>query len=178
MSEMGKITKRITLSGLFLALGVMLPFMTAQIPQIGSMLLPMHIPIMICGYVCGWKYGLVVGMVTPIFRGVVFGMPPLLPTGVTMSVELAVYGVVTGFLYNLLKERKGAVYISLILAMTAGRVAWGAASVLIYGVMGNTFSWTLFIGGALVNALPGIILQLILIPVIIYILKKNSLMEL
>lgn len=168
-------TKKIVLSGLFLALGIVLPFFTGQIKQIGNMLLPMHIPVMICGFVCGWPYGLAVGFITPLLRSALFGMPVMMPTAVAMAVELAVYGTVAGAMYSFLKERKGGVYISLITAMIAGRVAWGMVSVVLYGAMGNTFSWTLFVAGAFLNAIPGIVVQIILVPIIVLTLNKRKL---
>ncbi len=168
-------TKKIVLSGLFLALGIVLPFFTGQIKQIGNMLLPMHIPVMICGFVCGWPYGLAVGFITPLLRSALLGMPVMMPTAVAMAVELAVYGAVAGAMYRFLKERKGGVYISLVTAMIAGRVAWGMVSVMLYGAMGNTFSWTLFVAGAFLNAIPGIVVQIILVPIIVLTLNKRKL---
>ena len=95
----------LTLAALFLALGLVLPFLTGQIPEIGGMLLPMHIPVLICGFVCGWKYGLVVGFITPLLRMMLFGMPPL-ATAVGMAFELATYGAVTGIVYHKLPFSK------------------------------------------------------------------------
>ena len=89
-------TRKLTLSALFLALGLVLPLITGQIPQIGKMLLPMHIPVLLCGMVCGWPYGLAVGAVMPLLRGLLFGMPVLYPTGIGMAFELAAYGAVIG----------------------------------------------------------------------------------
>ena len=68
--------KLLTLSGLFLALGLLLPFLTGQIPNIGKMMLPMHIPVLLAGFVCGWPYGLVVGLICPLLRSVTFGARP------------------------------------------------------------------------------------------------------
>lgn len=103
-------TQNLVLAALFLALGIVLPFLTAQIPSIGSMLLPMHIPVLICGYVCGWQYGLLVGLVVPLLRSVLFGMPPML-AAIPMAFELAVYGLATGLLYRLLKKNTAGIYI-------------------------------------------------------------------
>lgn len=161
-------TKTMVLAALFLALGMILPFFTGQIPMIGSRLLPMHIPVLICGFVCGWQYGLVVGLVTPILRSFIFGMPPLMPTATAMAVELAVYGAATGALYNLQKKTNLSVYISLIGAMVLGRIAWGLVSIPLYGLAGKSaFTWQAFVAGGFINAIPGIVLQIVLIPVII-----------
>ena len=155
-----------------MALGMMLPFVTGQIPEIGSMLLPMHIPVLICGFFCGWKYGLVVGFVTPLLRSMLFGMPPIL-TALAMAFELASYGVVTGLMNQLLAGKKFRLYISLIVAMIAGRAVWGLVSLVIYGVTKTAFTWQIFIGGALLNAIPGIILQLIVVPGLVLAIEKN-----
>ena len=91
---------RLVLAALFLALGMILPFFTAQIPEIGSMLLPMHIPVLVCGFVCGWKYGLIVGLLTPLLRSMTFSMPPLFPSATAMAFEMAAYGAICGLMYE------------------------------------------------------------------------------
>lgn len=170
-------TKKLTLSALFLALGIVMPFLTGQIPQFGSMLLPMHIPVLICGFVCGGPWGAVVGLIVPILRSLLFGMPPMMPTATAMAVELAVYGLVTGIMYSRFKNKKFGIYISLITAMIIGRIAWGIVSFILYHILGNVFTWEIFAAGAFLNAIPGIIVQLILIPAIIYALKKANLLD-
>jgi len=176
-SQTNNSTATMVLAALFLALGIIMPFLTGQIPVIGSKLLPMHIPVLICGFVCGWRYGLMVGFVVPLLRSVMFGMPPMMPTAIAMAFELAVYGAVTGLLYEKLAKSTISVYVSLIGAMAAGRVAWGIVSIPLYGVAGKAFSWQVFLGGALLNAVPGIILQIVLIPVIIVALRNAKVMK-
>lgn len=166
-------TRRMILSALFLALGLVLPFFTGQIPAIGNMLLPMHLPILLCGFVCGWQYGLLVGFITPLFRSMLFAMPPIV-TAAAMAFELASYGLICGILYPRLPRKITSTYLTLICAMLGGRLAWGIASLIIYGIRGSLFSWGMFIAGAFLNAIPGIILQLILIPAIIIILEKTG----
>lgn len=155
------------LSALFLALGLLLPFVTMQIPSVGKMLCPMHIPVLLCGYLCGWQYGLAVGFITPLLRSVTFGTPILLPSAVCMAFELATYGFLTGFLAPKMKKNIGALYLSLIAAMLCGRAVWGLASAIVYGFMGTAFTWKLFFMGAFVNAVPGIAIQLVLIPALV-----------
>lgn len=169
-------TRKLTLSGLFLALGIILPFFTGQIPEIGGMLLPMHIPVLICGYVCGWHSGLMVGLVLPILRSVIFGVPVLFPKALSMAFELAVYGAMTGVLYQKFPKNTAGLYISLVFSMLAGRVVWGIAAVPIYGLSQMTFDLELFFAGAFLEAVPGIILQLIIIPPLIMILSKANIM--
>ena len=172
-----KQTRKLVLSALFMALGIVLPFLTGQIQQIGNMLLPMHIPVLLCGFICGWQYGLAVGLVTPLLRSAMFGMPPIMPTAAAMAVELAVYGLMTGILYAKLPKQVPFIYVSLLGAMVAGRVAWGIVSIALYGIAGSGFSMRIFLSGALLNAIPGIILQIVLIPVIIIALKKAGVMN-
>ena len=147
-------TRKLTLSALFLALGLVLPLITGQIPQIGKMLLPMHIPVLLCGMVCGWPYGLAVGAVMPLLRGLLFGMPVLYPTGIGMAFELAAYGAVIGLLYAKLNKRGVAgVYMALVSAMLAGRAVWGVAQTVLLGLGGNGFTMQMFIAGAFATAL-------------------------
>ncbi len=169
-------TKKLTLSALFLALGMVLPFFTGQLKQFGNMLLPMHIPVIICGFVCGSPWGFVVGLIVPILRSLLFTMPKMMPTAIAMAAELAAYGFATGFLYSRLKNKKFGIYLSLIGAMLIGRIVWGLVSFLLYQLMGTPFTWELFAAGAFLNAIPGILIQLILIPGIIYALNKSHLL--
>jgi len=169
-------TKNLTLAAMFFAIGLVLPFLTGQIPQIGGMLLPMHIPVFLCGLVCGWKYGGLVGLVLPITRSLIFTMPPLIPIALAMTFELAVYGLVVGLIYGLSRWKcLLALYRAMAVAMVAGRIAWGTAMVIILGVGGGAFTWAAFVAGAFVNALPGIILQLVLIPAIMVVLGRTGL---
>ena len=172
-----KNTRKLVLAALFLALGYVLPFFTGQIPAVGKMLLPMHIPVLLCGFVCGWQYGLLVGFVVPLFRSMLAGMPVMMPTAVGMAFELATYGVLCGLLYQKLPKKPVNTYVTLVGAMIGGRIVWGIVSILLYGIQGNAFSWQMFMGGALLNAIPGIVVQLVLIPVIVMILEKTGLMD-
>ena len=164
--------KNLVNAALCLALCMVLPFLTGQIPQIGSALSPMHIPVLLCGFICGWPYGLAVGFLEPLLRFMLFGMPPIFPTGIAMAFELASYGVVTGLLYKKLPKTIPNIYISLIVSMLAGRVVWGIVMSIIAGVSQVQFSLQLFLAGAFLNAMPGIICHLILIPVIVVSLQK------
>ena len=163
---------KMVLAALFLALAYVMPFVTGQIPEVGAMLCPMHIPVLLCGFICGWPWGLAVGFIAPLFRSLTLGMPPLFPGAVCMAFELAAYGACTGLLYAGLPKNNASVYVSLLGAMVIGRIVWGAVSMVIYGVMGNAFSVQMFMAGAFLNAVPGIVMQIVLIPVIIMALKK------
>ena len=167
--------KNLTLAAMFLAAGLVLPFVTGQIPQIGSMLLPMHLPVLMCGLVCGWKYGLVVGFILPLMRSVLFGMPPMFPTAVAMAFELAAYGLISGLLRSRLPKTLAMLYLSLVSAMLLGRLVWGVACVPLYGLASKSFGFQLFITNGFVNAIPGVILQLIAVPIIVRTLEKAKL---
>ncbi len=167
--------RKLTYAALFLALALVLPFLTGQIPQIGSALSPMHIPVLLCGFLVGWPWGLAVGFIAPLLRSVIFGMPVMVPGAVAMAFELAVYGLVSGILYRLLPKKKWSIYVTLIVAMLAGRVVWGITRLIIAGLSGNSFTWALFLAGAFTNAVPGIILHIILIPVIVMVLERAGL---
>lgn len=160
-----KTTYKIAISALFIDLGLILPFVTGQVPQIGKMLLPMHLPVFLCAFICGWRYGGAVGLITPIFRSVLLGIPFFYPDALAMAVELAVYGAIAGLLYETYNRRKlWAVYGAMLPAMVFGRLAWGMAQVVLFGLADGIFTWELFMAGALINAVPGIVLQLILVP--------------
>lgn len=167
--------KKLTFSALCLAMAMLLPLVTGHVPQIGSALSPMHIPVLLCGFICGWQWGLAVGFVSPLLRYVLFGMPYIYPTGIAMAFELAAYGVIAGVMYKLLPKRNGFIYVTLITAMVGGRVVWGAARFLLAGLGGSEFPFSAFLSGAITAAVPGIILHIVLIPVLVMALKHVGL---
>jgi len=167
-----KHVKNLVLAALFLALSYVLPFFTGNIPQIGSMLLPMHIPVLLCGFVCGAPWGSVVGLIAPVMRSVLTGgFPPMFPTAIAMAFELAAYGFVSGLLARHLPKNLKGIYTALIAAMLCGRILWGIVMALMV-LNGSGFTFAAFIAGAFTNAIPGIILQLIAVPVIVLTLYK------
>lgn len=168
----------LTLAAMFLAIGLLLPLLTGQIKQIGNMLLPMHIPVILCGLICGWQYGLAVGFVVPLLRCAIFGMPMLFPTAISMAFELATYGFAVGFLYFHSRWKCViALYRCMIIAMLSGRVVWGIVQTCLLGLGENGFTFSAFIAGAFLNAIPGIILQLVLIPSIMIALNRTGLVR-
>ncbi len=162
----------IALTAMFLALAYVMPFLTGQVPQIGNMLCPMHIPVLLCGFVCGAPWGLVVGVAAPLLRSLTLGMPPLFPTALAMAFELAAYGLISGILYRVFPKKKEYIYCSLIIAMIIGRLVWGTVQFACMGFDVSKFGFSAFWAGAVVNALPGIVLQIVLIPVIVMIIEK------
>lgn len=175
---MSKTTKNLTLSAMFLAIGMVLPFLTGQIPQIGNMMLPMHIPVLLCGVICGWKYGAVLGFILPLIRYMVFGMPVLFPTGIAMAFEMLTYGLVIGLVYSLSRWKCiVSLYRALIAAMIAGRLVWAVAQMALLGVSGGAFTMKMFLAGAFFNAVPGIIIQLVLIPAVMVALGRTGMVQ-
>ncbi len=163
--------KKLVYSAMCLALCLVLPFLTGQIPEVGSMLLPMHIPVLLCGFLCGGGWGAAVGFTAPLLRHLIFSMPPM-PGCISMAFELAVYGLVTGLLYKWLGRGIKSIYGSLLCAMVAGRLVWGVAQMAIMGLSGGSFPLSTFVAGAVTSAIPGIVLQLVLVPLLVRALEK------
>lgn len=176
--NMSERTKNLTLSALFIALGLVLPFLTGQLKQLGNAFLPMHLPVFLCGLIVGPVHGLIVGLVLPILRHFIFGMPPLYPTAISMSFELVTYGFVSGFIYKISRWKCIiALYEALIISMIIGRIVWGVVQMILLGINGQPFTWQMFMAGAFLNAIPGIIFQLIFIPAIMLVLNKTGLVR-
>lgn len=166
--------QKLSLAAMFLAIGQVLPFITGQIPQIGKMLSPMHFPIFLCGFICGPQYGAITGFICPLLRSVLFGMPVMYPSAIGMAFELMTYGLVAGLLTAKFgKDSYGKIYLTLIIAMIAGRIVWGLAQTVLLGLQDQTFTMEAFMAGAFINAVPGIILQLIIIPVLVRLADKR-----
>ena len=169
--------RRLTLTAMFIALGYLLPFLTGQIPQFGTMLSPMHIPALLCGFVCGWQYGLVAGAIMPLLRSATLGMPYIFPDAVAMAFELAAYGCAAGLLYRALPKKIDFVYVALVLSMLIGRAVWGLASAVLMMGTENAFTTQAFLAGAFINAWPGIVLHILVIPPVVLGLRRAKLMD-
>lgn len=165
------VLRDLTYGAMCLALCLVLPFFTGQIPQIGKALCPMHLPVLLCGYLCGPRWAMAVGAAAPLLRHLWLGMPALV-SALGMTFELAAYGLVAGLLYRRLPQNTLGVYLSLLCAMVSGRLVWGCAMVVIMGAGGSPFTWSAFLAWALFNAVPGILLQLVLIPLLVMALKR------
>ncbi|MDR7869683.1 MAG: ECF transporter S component [Tissierellaceae bacterium] len=163
--------KKIVLSGLFVAFGVLLPIIFHQFNMGGPGFLPMHIPVLIAGLFLGAMPGLLVGLITPILSSLLTGMPPVFPMLPIMIFELGAYGLISGLFSDKLKSND---YISLIVAMISGRLV---AGVVVF-VLGTFFGFkgagpVLFVKGAIVTGLPGIIIQLVFVPPVAKLLRKH-----
>ena len=173
---------KICLAALFLSLGWLMPFLTGQIPEFGNMLLPMHIPVMICGFILGPVYGALIGFITPLTRSFIFGMPPIMPTGLAMCFELMSYGFICGAIFYVLNKffKKiptiASIYIALVSAMIIGRLIWGLFYFLFNFAVADAqpFTGIFFLTQAFANAWPGIIVQLVLIPALIQLLYSQK----
>ncbi len=166
-----KQTTKTVLSAVFIALGLTIPFLTAQMQDIGNAFLPMHIPVLLCGLFCGTRYGAAVGFILPLLRSFWFSMPPMYPVAVCMAFELCTYGAVAGFLADK-KPGIGWRYMTLITAMLSGRLVWGIVSAFVWSIGGQTFTFHMFLAGAFLEAVPGIVIQLVLIPVLVQAIQK------
>lgn len=165
-------TKKLCIAGICLTLCMLLPFLTGQIPQIGSALSPMHIPVLLCGMLCGGIYGALIGFIAPILRFMLFGMPPIFPIGIAMAFELAAYGMASGVIYHALPKKTINIYISLISAMLVGRVVWGITRFIMALAFGIEFSFQMFLSGAFITAIPGIICHILIIPILVMACQK------
>lgn len=170
-------TKKLVLAAFFLALGILLPLLVGHIIPMGWVFLPMHIPVLLCGFFCGGPWGLAVGFITPLLSSVTTGMPGLFPSAVVMAFELAAYGFLTGLFYRMFPKNIGFTYAALLLAMVGGRVIWAAASFIIFGIAGTAFTFADVISGAVAMVLPGIAVQLVLIPVLVTVLGRTKKQE-
>ena len=162
--------KKLTLASVCIALCVVLPIAFHSVPNGGSIFLPMHIPVLICGMLCGWPYGLLCGLMGPLLSSLITGMPPaaMLPA---MMVECGTYGAVSGLVLKFLRSGKLYVdlYVALVAAMIAGRVISGIAKALIFSPGMAMSAW---VTASFVTALPGIVIQLVFLPGVVAMLMK------
>ena len=161
-------TQKLVIAGMMLALGLILPYATAHgFGMQGNVLLPMHIPVLLCGFICGPMYGALCGLLLPVLNSLLTGMPAMYPMAVLMTCELTMYGLISG-LVNKVFGKSGKLYMmypTLLIAMVAGRLMYGFVAwlLLFTGAAAGKFS----VVGAVVTGLPGIVIQLVLIPVIV-----------
>ena len=169
-------TQRLTVSGFLVALGIVLPYVSAHGLGIsGNVLLPLHIPVFLCGFLCGPYYGAVCGITLPLLNSLLTGMPSPFPMLPIILPELTVYGLISGLLFSKtsLGKNKFGVYLALLISMICGRIAYATAFYTLLLSVGEFKALT--VGSAIVTGLPGIIIQLLTIPSIIFIIGKNML---
>ena len=168
--------RNLVMAALCVALGVALPQAFHAIPNAGSVLLPMHIPVLLCGLTCGWPYGLACGILAPLTSSLITGMPgpAYLPA---MVCELAAYGLISGLSVALIHtgKRTADLYVQLLSAMLLGRAVYGAMNALVFRV--GAYSMEIFLTAAFVTALPGILIQLALLPALVLALEKARILK-
>ena len=170
--------RKLTYAALLLALAVMMPRVAGLIPDIGKTLNLMHIPVLLCGFLCGWSWGLVVGFTAPLLSSLLNGMPGIFPDATVMAFELATYGALSGLLYMLLPKKKWSIYISLIVAMLAGRIVYGIVYLLLtsLGLVKINDALLAFVWvRAFAKPVLGIILQIVLVPLLVMALERGRL---
>ena len=169
--------KKLVTAALCLALCLVLPFLTANNMALGNMLSLMHLPVLLCGLVCGWPFGLLIGFIAPLMRSFLLSAPPLM-IAVPMAFELAAYGLVAGLLYSLFRGKKVDIYLALVPALVAGRIV---AAVVKFAMLGlgylQSFTLSQFVQSYLIIQWPAILLQLTLIPIVVFALQKAKLVE-
>lgn len=178
MNSTTKKTKKLVMAALLLALCWLLPFLTGQLQSLGQMLLPMHLPVMVGGFILGPVWGLAIGFLGPLTRSLIFGMPVMYPMAVGMAFELAAYGFFCGFFHKLFRKTKFLrSYGTLIISMLLGRVVWAIARLVMLGIVKTPFTWQIFLTMEFVNAWPGMLLQLLIVPPLVNALKKARVMD-
>lgn len=166
-------TKKLVLTALFIALGLLFPQLF-HLFGAGPVFLPMHIPILICGFVCGAPYGAFCGLVVPLLSSVLTGMPVFYPTALAMALELCTYGLMTGLLYLRLRWN---VYPALLVSMLCGRAVSGIANAVLLGVAGKPYGWQTFLTASFVTGLPGIAIQIVLVPLLVALLVRFKVIQ-
>lgn len=162
-------TKKIILSGMFIAIGIILPMFFHTINLAGPVFLPMHIPVLIGGFLLGPAFGALVGILTPVLSGLMTGMPPVVPVMPIMAFELCAYGFITGVLFSKTKNT----YISLLGAMIGGRIFAMIGAFIVSLTIAPQVNPYMFVFGNLAQAIPGMLIQVILIPALISYMTKN-----
>lgn len=163
--------RNLTWGALFVALGIIFPMVFHSIGA-GPVFLPMHIPILLAGFLVGPTVGCIVGLVTPLLSALLTGMPPLMPPKAQMmTVELASYGLLAGILYRVLRQN---LVLSLLIAMVAGRIVYGLLGAYLLPMFGfKPISAFYPITGGILASLPGIVIQLVFVPSIVWLVERR-----
>lgn len=165
-------TRKIVVTSFFVCIGVILPTIFHSFNMMGNVFLPMHIPVLICALICKERWGTICGFLVPIISSILTGMPPIFPVAIVMGFELACYGFLLPKLLN-----KYNIYISLIIALSLVRVVSCIINFILLGVVPSYTALYTFIIGLFITALPGILIQIILIPIIYKFFIKRGLIN-
>ena len=178
-------TLMITTTAMLIAFGILIPQIFHAIPNGGSIFLPMHIPVLLCGMICGGLMGLISGIITPIISSLMFGMPPFPTACVPMIFELATYGLLAGIFTEVFGQiqatKKFSYTIALIAAMLCGRIVSIIVKIILLSLIMHkgTFQavFTAALTASFVTAWIGILIQIFLIPSIMFALEKAGVMR-
>lgn len=170
--------RQLVFSAMCLAMCIMLPFLTAQLPQVGKLMSPMHLPVLLCGMICSWYWGAAIGFAAPILRCLMFGMP-MMVNAIPMAFELCVYGACAGILYAILPKKVPYIYVSLAGAMIAGRIVWIIATFIciVIGFSSRELSFSAFLITAFGETWVGIIIQFLIIPPVVMAMRRVRLVS-
>lgn len=174
---MKKETDKIVLSGLFIAIGIVLPTFFAN-QELAARFSPMHIPVLLAGIILGWKYGFLIGVITPLLRSLLLTMPPM-QIAIPMAFELATYGLIIGLFYNkirLFKDSYFNIYFALIIALVAGRIVYGIYNGIYYGFSGQEYGFKIYFTSVFIKTIPAIVTQILLIPAIVRMLEVRNIL--
>lgn len=160
-------TKDIALSGLLLSMGILLPMVFHVFGMTGPMALPMHIPVLLGGFLLPTNLALLLGIITPIISGLLTGMPVMFPMAVIMAFELGMYGFIASIAAKKLNDLP-----SLLIAMVSGRITAGLVVALLVQFFGVKMNPVIYLKGAVITGIPGIIIQLIFIPPLVYAIRR------
>ncbi len=166
-------TQKMVSTALLMALGLVLPSFF-HLFGAGPVFLPLHIPVLICGFVCGVPYGAVCGFLLPLLSSALTGMPVLFPVAISMSFELCIYGLASGVFYRIYAKN---IYASLLLSMLCGRLVAGLVNAVLLGFSGGAYSLQIFITSSFLTGIPGMVIQIVIIPVLVLLLTKAHVLE-
>lgn len=166
--------KDLVAAGLLVAAGILMPMAFHTYKLGGPVFLPMHIPVLLGGFMLSKNLAALVGLLTPFLNFVITSMPSP-PFVFAMMAELATYGLVSSILFH---ERKWGIYPALFGAMLSGRLASIVANwLIITGILGMPFNFAKVMTSLFITGLPGIIIQVILIPLIVKLIQSRTALQ-
>ena len=157
-------TNKLILTSLFIACGLLLPLAFHSFGMGGRTFLPMHLPVFMGGLLLGWLPGLIIGALTPVLSSLLTGMPPLIPSLPMMFLELALFGLVSGYLYH---DKRKNIYFALITAMIVGRLGAAFVLMLFSDILGIKLHPLTYVAATFMTGLAGVIFQIVFIPILV-----------
>ena len=157
-------TNKLVLTSLFIACGLLLPIALHSFGMGGRTFLPMHLPVFMGGMLLGWLPGLIIGSLTPVLSCFLTGMPPLIPSLPMMFVELALFGLVSGYLYH---DKRQNIYFALLSAMVIGRLGAAFVLMLFSDILGIKLHPLTYVAATFMTGLAGVVFQIVFIPILV-----------